>query len=225
MRRVMRGVGYRLLRLAEMGVRPELSLAGDRDLEWAWILANLPERPGRVLDFGPATSAIGAAAVFRGGEVRAIDLEAPPSHHALAGLETIRGDILTYPFGDQRFDTVINCSTVEHVGLPGRYGSPDKPDGDLSAMARLRELMSGPSARMLMTIPVGRDRVFIPEHRIYGAVRLPKLLTGFDTLRQKYFVKRSDGCWRETTRDVALAVEGSPSFYALGLFVLAPRAG
>jgi hypothetical protein len=31
------------------------------------------------------------------------------------------------------FDTVINCSTVEHVGLPGRYGGPSIPDGDLEA--------------------------------------------------------------------------------------------
>ena len=29
----------------------------------------------------------------------------------------------------------MNCSSVEHVGLSGRYGSSERPDGDIEAMA------------------------------------------------------------------------------------------
>jgi len=217
-------MGYRLITLSQirLGQRP-LDLAGDRDIEWAWVSGNLPESPGRVLDFGPATSASGLVAAFRGGTVTAIDLEAPPTLFSHPALATIRGDLLAHDFSGTRFDTVINCSTIEHVGLAGRYGSGAAADGDLQAMRRLRELMSGPHARMLLTIPVGRDAVFESVHRIYGPTRLPLLLDGFRIVREAFFAKlREDSRWHEATRQRALETEGSESFYALGLFVLAP---
>jgi hypothetical protein len=134
-----------------------------------------------------------------------------------------QGDLLGHDFGGRRFDTVINCSTVEHVGLPGRYGSPDIPDGDLQAMSRLRELMNGPLSRMILTIPVGRDGVFAPAHRVYGDRRFAQLITGYSVIREVYYAKMlPDRRWKETTRQAAFAVQGSRSFYALGLFVLAP---
>jgi Caenorhabditis protein of unknown function, DUF268 len=129
----------------------------------------------------------------------------------------------TYDFGTHRFDTIINCSTVEHVGLPGRYGSKDVRDGDLQAMQRMRALLRGPASRMVMTIPVGIDGVYAPAHRVYGPKRFPMLTRNFSILREVYFAKTlPDKRWRETTRDAAFSVQGSSSFYALGLFVLAP---
>jgi len=51
-------------------------------------------------------------------------------------------DILKVDLPAKHFDLVINWSTVEHVGLAGRYGvTKSRPDGDLEAMARLRDLM------------------------------------------------------------------------------------
>jgi hypothetical protein len=222
LRRVVRGFGYRLIRLAQVGGDVGLDLTGDRDIEWAWVAANLPEFPGRVLDFGPSTAPSGLIAAFRGAGVTAIDLEAqsPPYVHPALALR--HGDLLTAAFGEQKFDTVINCSTVEHVGLSGRYGSAEAPDGDLMAMRRLCELMGGATARMILTVPVGRDAVYAPIHRIYGQTRLPLLLAGFRSVREAYFAKQAeDSRWHEVTREHALAVEGSRSFYALGLFVLA----
>jgi len=52
------------------------------------------------------------------------------------------------------------------------------PDGDLDAMGILRELLA-PGGRMILTIPVGRDQICGPYHRIYGEDRLPRLLDGF----------------------------------------------
>jgi hypothetical protein len=193
-------------------------------VEWSWVAGNLPENPGDVLDFGPSSSTSGLIAAFRGGKVTGLDLMAPPHEHYLhRNLSVRQGDILIYDFGNQRFDTVINCSTVEHVGLPGRYGSPDIPDGDLKAMQRLRAFMRGSSARMIMTVPVGVDGVFAPYHRIYGAKRFPMLTSGFSIVREAHFAKTlPDRQWQETTQEAAYAVQGSASFYALGLYVLAP---
>ena len=223
LRRNLRRLGWGLVRASELKLsKSELDLLGDRDIEWSWVAGNLPADPGRVLDFGPSDATTPLIAAMRGGQVFAIDLGAPPNtlyHHA--GITRVRGDLLTYDFGVQRFDTVINCSTVEHVGLPGRYGSADSPDGDLRAMRKLHGLMAGRESCMVLTIPVGRDGIYAPAHRVYGAARLPALLEGFRIERQVYFAKSpEDRRWRETSRDAALAVQGSASFYALGLFVL-----
>jgi SAM-dependent methyltransferase len=72
----------------------------------------------------------------------------------------IQGDLLKLDLPTNHFDLIINCSTVEHVGLVGRYSvTENRPDGDLEAMARLRDLMK-PSAIMLLTVPVGQDAIF-----------------------------------------------------------------
>ena len=220
-RGAVRLLGYKIVQMAEIGrPRDALDLAGDRDVEWAWVAANLPEAPGRVLDFGPASSWMGLVAAFKGGPVCGLDLTPLRLTFAHPRHEVRAGDILTYPFGETRFDTVINCSTTEHVGLGGRYGGVADPDGDLKAMARLRELM-GAGARMILTVPVGRDGTFAPWHRVYGETRLPRLLAGFERIREEYFAKRTgDNRWRPVPREEALQVESGPRFYALGLFVL-----
>ncbi len=222
-RQSLRRFGWVLIRASEPRLpKGALDLSGDRDIEWSWVAGNLPANPGRVLDFGPSSATSPLIAAMRGGKVFAIDLEPLPNHpYVHAGVTMVQGDVLSYDFGTQRFDTIINCSTVEHVGLPGRYGSPDIPDGDLLAMRRLRGLMAGPESQMVMTIPVGLDGVFAPAHRIYGATRLHALLDGFRIIREEYFAKSAeDGRWRQTSCDRALGVQGSASFYALGLFVL-----
>lgn len=222
----LRRLGWFLIRTSRpKPAKGELDLSGDRDIEWSWVAGNLPANPGRVLDFGPSGATSPLIAAMRGGKVFTIDLEALPNHpYVHADITMVQGDLLIYDFGTQRFDTVINCSTVEHVGLPGRYGSADIPDGDLRAMRRLHGLMAGPESRMVMTIPVGLDGVFAPAHRIYGTTRLSALLEGFRIVREVYFAKSSeDSRWREISRDRALVVRGSASFYALGLFVLGLR--
>jgi Caenorhabditis protein of unknown function, DUF268 len=221
----LKRLGRYLVRLSEAKVpQSELDLSGDRDIEWSWVAGNLPESKGDVLDFGPANATTSLIAALGGGKVIGLDLEAqPPTRYAYSGLKMIQGDILTHDFGVQRFDTIINCSTVEHVGLAGRYGSREVADGDLQAMQRMRSLMRGPASRMIMTIPVGIDGTFPPLHRVYGRNRFPMLTSDFSIVRQAYFAKTLPSQqWKETTSDAALSVQGSASFYALGLFVLAP---
>ena len=224
-RRYLKQFGWHLVRLSESNMpQDQLDLSGDRDIEWSWVAGNLPENKGDVLDFGPSNATSSLIAALGGGNVIGLDLEAqPPAAYVHSRLELVQGDILDYDFGARRFDTIINCSTVEHVGLPGRYGSKNVADGDLKAMQRLRSVMRGPASRMVLTIPVGVDGAFPPAHRVYGRTRFPLLTSGYAVVKETYFAKTlPERRWRETTRDAAFAVQGSPSFYALGLFVLSP---
>jgi hypothetical protein len=73
--------------------------------------------------------------------------------------------------------------------------------------------------RHILTIPVGRDLIAAPQHRVYGEERLPRLLEHYEIAEQQFW--RKDGAhWRQCERSDALATEGSASFYSLGLFVL-----
>lgn len=200
---------------------PQLpNLLGDRDIEWSWVASQMPSGPGEALDFGPGGSSLGFMAAQRGFNVTAVDLEPARWPYVHSRLRFVQGDILKLPLPKEHFDLVINCSTVEHVGIVGRYGVTEKrPDGDLEAMARLHELMK-PGGVMLLTIPVGRDKVFVPLHRVYGSERLPKLLSNYIIEKEEYWVKNSQNHWILTDKQDALARDAQERLYGLGCFVL-----
>jgi SAM-dependent methyltransferase len=196
------------------------SLAGDRWVEWSFCMARLADGPGTTLDFGADIGFLSLAAAQRGHQVVALDREdvAPDFRHR--SVEYVRGDILDRPLEGRAFDQIVNCSSVEHVGLAGRYGSSDAPDGDIDAMAVLRDLLA-PDGRMILTVPVGLDLVCPPYHRIYGEVRLPRLCAGYEFIEEQYWRKDAEErAWVQTDRGTALATKGSEAFYSLGLFVL-----
>jgi hypothetical protein len=152
--------------------------------------------------------------------VVALDRGPPSLEYAYERVTAVQADILERPLTGRRFEQIINCSSIEHVGLAGRYGSTNRPDGDIEAMSILRDLLSL-GGRMILTVPVGLDLVCPPLHRIYGPTRLPRLLEGYTIEEEQYWAKSTT--WEATDRQNALATPGSRSFYSLGLFVLQSR--
>lgn len=195
---------------------------GDRTLEWAWTLGRLRREPGRVLDFGAGSGFLALAAAFGGHDVVAVDLEPCAFDFAGTAISYRQGDFNELEFEQRAFDQVLNCSTIEHVGLTGRYGSSADPDGDVRAMQKLADLLR-PGGEMILTLPVGLDDVFPPYHRVYGAERLPRLLGPYIVREQSCWAKLDGERWQPVERETALAVQASSSYYALGLFVLAPK--
>jgi SAM-dependent methyltransferase len=204
-----------------------MNLLGDRDIEWAWIASQMPSGPGEALDFGSGGSNLGLIAVQRGFNVIAVDLQPVHWYYVHPALRFIQCDILKLPLPEEHFDLIINCSTVEHVGLAGRYGvTENRPDGDLEAMARLKKLMKSDGI-MLLTIPVGCDAVFPPLTRIYGKKRLPLLLEGFIVEKEIFWIKDDKNRWKLTDKETATHFKASAgsqnpfqNIYALGCFVL-----
>ena len=139
-----------------------------------------------------------------------------------------QGDILKLDLRMQSYDLILCCSTVEHVGLVGRYGTTQSStDGDLEAMKKLRQLLKPSKGKLLLTVPVGKDAVFSPLTRVYGEVRLPKLLEGFEVQKEEYWTKDAHNKWIQTDRSTALRFDASAASwdamknrYALGCFVL-----
>jgi SAM-dependent methyltransferase len=214
------------------GQSREPNLEGDRDIEWSWVSAQRPAGPGRAFDFGTGESNLAFQAALRGFEVTSVDLGSHIRFYSHPNVRYLQADLLTMDLPERGFDLIINCSTVEHVGLSGRYGVTDPlPDGDLEAMKiMLQALKSG--GKMLLAIPVGLDQVFAPLCRVYGKQRLPRLLRGYSILKEEFWLKNKSNTWSPCPRNEALNFQASAgswdylqNIYGLGCFVLQKPAG
>lgn len=92
-------------------------------------------------------------------------------------------------------------------------------NGDREAMNILYSLLKS-GGIMLLTIPVGKDRIFLPLHRVYRLERLPLLLDGFIIEKKEYWVKNHKNCWVKVDEQVALNWQPKPTCYGIGCFVL-----
>jgi SAM-dependent methyltransferase len=166
-------------------------------------------------------------AAQKGFKVTAVDLENVEWPFVHPNLVFQQGDMLLMTFPSEYFDLILNCSSVEHVGLAGRYSvSEANEDGDLKVMNRLRDMLKF-SGRMLLTVPIGIDSVFAPLARIYGKKRLPKLLDGYDIEEECYWIKDEHNRWILCDKNHALSFPASAgswdhtrNIYALGCFSL-----
>lgn len=145
----------------------------ERLIENEFVLENLDPKYRRVLDVGTCDSSLSYELIRRGFEVRGIDLN--PCIHPKAMIFE-QGDIRKTNFPDYFFDYVIAVSTIEHVGLSGRYGVIEEdPSGDNRAIEEMTRILK-PNGRLIITMPFGVPRVVRPYHRIYGPDELRKLI-------------------------------------------------
>jgi SAM-dependent methyltransferase len=205
----------------------KINIWGERQVEWTFISSEIPEGPGEALEFGCEQAYLSLMAARKGYHVVALDLEEQNLPWKDSRVDFLRGDFLKLSLPENRFDLIINCSSVEHVGLVGRYGVTEpNSDGDLQVMLRFHELLK-PGGLLLMTAPCGRDAIFAPLCRVYGETRLPQLLAPFRVEREQYWQKDSSNRWVDCSRESALRFEASVgswdagrNIYALSCFVL-----
>ena len=86
--------------------------------------------------------------------------------------------VTEYDEHPKKFDALVSISSFEHDGL-GRYGDPINPDGDLKAMERAKNMLNE-NGVLFLAVPVGKDCLLWNACRIYGEIRLPLLLQGWD---------------------------------------------
>ena len=202
-------------------LRPIPNADYGRWLERSFIIANLPKEKGRLLDVGCGNGYLSTMAAFLGFEVIGLDVARVDCIVKLANLSFIQADILDF-YPGKSFDVIVACSTIEHIGVSGRYGQEEDEVADLKAMNVL-SLMVDKHGTLLLTIPVGRDTILRPYCRVYGVQRLPLLLSRFEVVASEFWHKVNNVVWEQVEEDTALAVEGSSHYLALGLFSLVRR--
>lgn len=196
------------------------NLKGDREIEYSFVSAHLPQGPGKALDFGSATSHLGLVCALKGINTLSIDLLDRNFNFLHDNHNFKKVDILKMKLRHNYYDVVVNCSSIEHVGLVGRYGIKESSKkGDIAAMKRLKKSLKR-SGMMILTIPVGQDEIFYARHRVYGKKRLPKLVKGFKVNHEQFWTKNHDNQWVTTSKKKALELNANEYFYNLGCFVL-----
>src|SRR5713226_5092133 len=115
-----------------------VDIHGERNVEWSFLSAEMPSGPGEALEFGCEQGYMSLVAAQKGFHVIANDLEEQVFTWKHQCVEFVRGDFLSIPLPLNHFDLAINCSSVEHVGVAGRYGIGVRDDeGDIRVMERL----------------------------------------------------------------------------------------
>ncbi len=201
--------------------RDTRTLEGDRQIEWGWVNARIAKlRPNYVLDIGCGRGEQISDYRDYCGKIIGIDLrdfDRPREDVATF----ITGDFLTFPFESQDFDTIISCSTFEHFGIPGRYGiTRFDEDADGRAMQKCLELLQ-PNGSLILTLPVGEDKIIRGLHRIYGD-RLCDMFDGWRIEEMQFYAKRNpeEDIYREADETAIDDKNGNERFYNIGLFVL-----
>ena len=81
------------------------------------------------------------------------------------------------------FDVAFSISSFDHSGL-GRYNDPIDPDGDMNyGMNRAMQLLKD-GGLLYLTVPIGPDKLIWNLMRVYGPVRLPVLLQGWEVVER-----------------------------------------
>jgi hypothetical protein len=79
---------------------------------------------------------------------------------------SVGGDILSLPFRDGTIRSLSCLHVMEHIGL-GRYGEPLDPRGSRKAAGELMRVLA-PEGRLLLSVPIGRERVQFNAHRVFS---------------------------------------------------------
>jgi len=197
-------------------------LTGDRCIEYAFVIKSLigldKNKYKKVLDIGCAASPLTTIIKEIGFTVDGIDLL--PSPYIYEGVNYIQGDFLSVELKNSLYDVVVLCSTVEHIGLEGRYGTPSIASGDIKALEKVREVLNHDGI-LILTIPYGEERTIRPLHRVYN--KNSKLIKyayeKFEILAEEFYKNNSAHVWGKCKEIEARRVVPSEDNYALGLFV------
>lgn len=204
-----------------------INIDGERHVEWSFLSKEMPDGPGEALEFGCENGYMSLVAAQKDFHVLACDLQQQYFLWQHPSVEFRLGDFLKLDLPEDYFDLIINCSSVEHVGVAGRYGiTAEQSNGDIEAMEKFARVLK-PGGVLIMTAPCGRDAVMAPWCRVYGPERLPRLLAPLVLEKERYWEKDQANRWVEVSRGKALdfKTRHDPTnphgcSYALGGFVL-----
>lgn len=102
------------------------------------------------------------------------------------------------------FDAITCISTIEHIGISGRYGEKDSERGDLKAVTQMKRLLKK-DGLLILTFPFGKPKIIKPYCRIYGLTE--ELSEGMIVEEREFYLE--DGDWYKCTEQEALRVNAT----------------
>lgn len=151
------------------------------DVGWALKLLKVG-MDDRLLVGGSISPWVEAVALHAGvGEVTTVDFQEPFCDGCHPRLRTMHMDTVMKKSTPAGYSIIVSYSSIEHDGL-GRYGDPMDPYGDQHAMNEFWSLLK-PDGILLLAIPLWPDdQITSLLARLYGPIRLPWLIRGWEFL-------------------------------------------
>jgi SAM-dependent methyltransferase len=189
----------------------------DRDLEYPWLLKNINIKEGKLLDVGSTVGQMLYELLPKEIEIHTINTN---NKGEINFIVQTTGDIRKTNFNSNYFDCITCISTLEHIGVGGRYGVKNDEFGDLLAMKEMKRVLK-PGGRLLLTIPYGIKDV-LPINKLYNKKRIAALFEGFEVIKEEYLKYYSKyNLWLNVDEEEAAKTDWlKEKWYALGFFIL-----
>jgi SAM-dependent methyltransferase len=172
-----------------------------------WVMNKLVEnKPDKHVDIGSNVLIIAAISAF----VETTFIDFRPLEAGISSLNPLQGDIINLSFPDESFSSISCLHVIEHIGL-GRYGDKLDPKGSEKAARELARVLAK-GGRLLLSTPVGRERVCFNAHRVFK----PHTIVGmFSELKLLSFAFVDD---KGTYNHCAEIKDAENNRYACGMF-------
>lgn len=165
--------------------------------------------PSCHVDVGSSALMIGMVSAL----VHTIFVDYRPLRARIPELDVTAGDLLALPFRTGSVHSLSCLHVIEHVGL-GRYGDQLDPAGSSKAAQELMRVLAS-SGKLLLSIPVGRERVQFNAHRVFAP---QTVLSMFSELELMDTAMVDDSGEFSEPADLARAADCN---YACGMFEFA----
>jgi len=209
---------YRFVDLEASG---EIDRPVTRVIEYPFAVQKLGSAQGKkVLDIGCTSkwNVLPAMLAELGWEVYGIDIREMKFRHP--NFHFVGEDIRHTSFPNDFFDSVCAISTIEHIGLGGRFGvNKDDPQGDVKAVREVQRIIR-PGGTFLVTVPYGQRALVHPLHKVYDKAQLKELFGAWRTKQEIYYARDEEGYWEIVTEEEAALVDNKTSEEAIALLEL-----
>lgn len=193
----------------------------DRYIECPFVINNLPKPPARVLDVGCSGSFFPLLLASFGYDTYGIDVRNYPILNKLKfkNFTFINEDIRNTSFPDGYFDGITVISTLEHIGISGRYGMDEDFKGDIKAIKEMKRILKT-NGVINITIPYGRYKIIKPYMKVYDELRVKELIQDFKVEKEEYYLLDDLDSWIRCSKEDAFLVDVKPDRYPLVLLSL-----
>lgn len=170
-----------------------------RTIEYGFALSKLVKlKPGNLLDIGCVArmNPIPSAFCELGWKVHGIDVR--DCKYAHPDFSFHKGDITNTPYPDDFFNAITCISTLEHIGIKGRYGVTVEINlADMLAAREMTRILKD-NGTLIVTVPFNYKGGLSSTERIYNNSRLEWIFKGLETKDERLYAWTGE-YWAQTS--------------------------